>query len=69
MRFIKYMYYSYRNISKVLEKDADCLSVNLFVMMNISTEAPKMRSWVVWWRWMFIEARTHNAHCKAGHNG
>ena len=40
------------------------------IIKCVSAEAPKMRSRVVWWRWMFIyEARTHNAHCEAGHNG
>ena len=38
--------------------------------VHVSAEAPKMKSRVVWWRWMFIyEARTHNAHCDASHNG
>ena len=33
------------------------------MFVNVSTEAPKTRSRVVW-RWMFIEAWTHNAHCE-----
>ena len=56
-------------IDTFLEKLVHNILLEKIAMQLVSAEAPKMRSRVVWFRWMFIGARTHNAHCEAGHNG